>query len=199
MGGGAAGRGPSGAQCSPRARRAQPRLCSPRQPSVRAFSTAAPYITSCRRAIGRPAPRSLAARAPGRRETREGGEKQEEEKSDEMVGAGGQGWREGAGGKEGGGRARGLEFLSYEQFPAISLGWKIKPSLPAVSILRRRSQRMLEELSLQFPLGPELPPRAQAGEAWEGRPGAELREPSTASRGARPSAQAPLCGLRAAA
>lgn len=58
---------------------------------------------------------------------------------------------------------------------------------------------MLEELSLRSALGPDPSPRAPAGEAWEGRPGAELREPSAASRGARPSAQAPRCGLRAAA
>ena len=110
VGGGAAGRGPRRAQRSPRARRAQPRLCSPRQPSVRAFSTAAPDITSCRRAIGHPAPRAPAARALGRRETREGGEPQEEERSDEMVGAGGRGWGAGAGASEGGEGARGLEF-----------------------------------------------------------------------------------------
>jgi hypothetical protein len=41
--------------------------------SLRAFSTAAPDITSCRRAIGRPPPQALAARAPGRRETQREG------------------------------------------------------------------------------------------------------------------------------
>ena len=46
----------------------------------------------------------------GGRETREGGEPQEEERSDEMVGAGGRGWGAGAGASEGGEGARGLEF-----------------------------------------------------------------------------------------
>lgn len=58
---------------------------------------------------------------------------------------------------------------------------------------------MLEELSLRSPLGPEPPPRVPTGEAWEGGPGPELREPSAASREARPSAQAARCGLQAAA
>lgn len=83
-----------------------------------------------------------------------------------------------------------MEFLSYKQFPVISSGRKIKPFLPAVSILKRLSHRMLEEVSLRSPLVPEPPPRAPAGEAREGKPGAELREPSAASRPAWPWSQA---------
>lgn len=195
-GGGAAGRGPSRAQGSPRARRAQPRLCSPRQPSVRAFSTAAPDITSCRRAIGRAAPRVLAARARGRREGREAGGSRRR---------GAQGWWElvgEAGGRrherEGGGRARGLEFLSHEQFPAILRKGKLNP-LPAISILRRRSRKVLEEFSFLSPHGPGPSPRAPAGEAWEDRPGTELQEPLAASHRVRPSALASRRGHRAAA
>ncbi|XP_060464701.2 uncharacterized protein LOC132662961 [Panthera onca] len=107
---------------------------------------------------------------------------------------------EGGGGRKGGRRvSAGFGVFKLRTVSCDSLGRKIKPSLPAVSILRRRSQRMLEELSLGSPLGPEPPPRAPAGEAWEGKPGAELQEPSAASRGAQPSAQAPRCRLRAAA
>lgn len=85
-----------------------------------------------------------------------------------------------------------MEFLRYEQLPAISSERKIKPS-----ILRRRSKGML--VSLRSPLGLEPRPPAPAWEAREGRPGAELQEPSAVSHRAPPSARALHSGLQAAA
>lgn len=94
------------------------------------------------------------------------------------------------GGRQGGGRARGLEFLRYEQLPAISSERKIKPS-----ILRRRSKGML--VSLRSPFGLEPRPQAPAWEAREGRPVAELQEPS-AGRFPSSSAFGPGSAQRAA-
>lgn len=99
--------------------------------------------------------------------------------------------------KEGERRGGVLEFLSYEQFPVISSGRKIKPSLLAVSIPKRLSQRMLEEVSLGSPLGPEPLHRAPAEEAWEGRRGQSCRSlpllPTPLGLGARLHAAAD-CG-----
>jgi hypothetical protein len=57
----------------------------------------------------------------------------------------------GGGGRDGGGRTRGWSFLSYQQFPEISSGRKIKPFLLAVCIPRRLSQRNLRRSHSSLP------------------------------------------------